>query len=280
MKFKKIYIEITNSCNFNCSFCFQTGRAKAFMSPEDFRAICQKIKPFTSYIYLHVLGEPLLHPRFEEILQIAAENELNVNITTNGSLIARKKEILLRNNVRQINISLHDAEENVEKDQLENYLKEILSYAKPAANQTYVNLRLWNSGEMASNDFNQFCVEKIRQHFPEGNTNLNESTKEKGIKLADHIFLQTAPRFEWPDGGEERSPKTRTCYALRDQIAILAEGTVVPCCLDADGNMNLGNVFEQDLGEILQSARAQKIRNGFINHKITEEFCKSCGFFI
>ncbi len=280
MKFKKIYIEITNSCNFNCSFCFQTGRAKAFMSPDDFRIICKKIKPFTSYIYLHVLGEPLLHPRFEEILKIAAENELNVNITTNGSLISRKKDILLRNNVRQINISLHDAEENIAQNELNEYLNDIFEYAKLAADNTYVNLRLWNAGETNSNEFNQYCTDKIKQHFPAVNTNLNESSKEKGIKLADHIFLQTAPRFEWPDGGENRSPETRTCYALRDQIAILAEGSVVPCCLDADGNMNLGNVFEQDLAEILGSTRAQKIRNGFINHKITEEFCKSCGFFI
>lgn len=280
MKFKKIYIEITNSCNFNCSFCFQTGRAKAFMSPDDFRIICKKIKPFTSYIYLHVLGEPLLHPRFEEILQIAAENELNVNITTNGSLISRKKDILLRNNVRQINISLHDAEENIAQNELNEYLNDIFEYAKSAADNTYVNLRLWNAGETNSNEFNQYCTDKIKQHFPSANTNLNESSKEKGIKLANHIFLQTAPRFEWPDGGENRSPETRTCYALRDQIAILAEGSVVPCCLDADGNMNLGNVFEQDLTKILGSTRAQKIRNGFINHKITEEFCKSCGFFI
>ncbi|NCB68750.1 MAG: radical SAM protein [Bacteroidia bacterium] len=250
------------------------------MSPDDFRIICKKIKPFTSYIYLHVLGEPLLHPRFEEILKIAAENELNVNITTNGSLISRKKDILLRNNVRQINISLHDAEENIAQNELNEYLNEIFEYAKLAADNTYVNLRLWNAGETNSNEFNQYCTDKIKQHFPSANTNLNESSKEKGIKLANHIFLQTAPRFEWPDGGENRSPETRTCYALRDQIAILAEGTVVPCCLDADGNMNLGNVFEQDLAEILGSTRAQKIRNGFINHKITEEFCKSCGFFI
>ena len=250
------------------------------MSPDDFRIICKKIKPFTSYIYLHVLGEPLLHPRFEEILQIAAENELNVNITTNGSLISRKKDILLRNNVRQINISLHDAEENIAQNELNEYLNEIFEYAKLAADNTYVNLRLWNAGETNSNEFNQYCTDKIKQHFPSANTNLNESSKEKGIRLANHIFLQTAPRFEWPDGGENRSPETRTCYALRDQIAILAEGSVVPCCLDADGNMNLGNVFEQDLAEILGSTRAQKIRNGFINHKITEEFCKSCGFFI
>lgn len=250
------------------------------MSPEDFRTICKKIKPFTSYIYLHVLGEPLLHPHFEEILQIAAENELNVNITSNGSLIARKQDILLRNNVRQINISLHDAEENIASENLEKYLNEILNYAILAANKTYVNLRLWNSGETASDKFNQICIEKIKEYFPEANTNLSESTKEKGIKLSDHIFLQTAPRFEWPDGGENRSPETRTCYALRDQIAILAEGTIVPCCLDADGNMNLGNVFEDDLEKILNSERAQKIKNGFINHKITEDFCKSCGFFI
>lgn len=242
--------------------------------------VCKKIRPYTSYVYLHVLGEPLLHPRFEEILKIAEENQLYVNITTNGSLISRKEEILIRQKVRQINISLHDAEENVAADKLDAYLDSILDYAVRASNQTYVNLRLWNAGEVESNEFNRYCIEMIKSKFTDTDINFSDSAKERGLKLAPHIFLQTAPRFEWPDGGENRSPENRTCYALRDQMAVLVDGSVVPCCLDADGNMVLGNIFNQDLGEILESERTHKIRNGFIQHKITEDFCRSCGFFI
>jgi len=250
------------------------------MTPAEFRLITQKIKPYTDYIYLHVMGEPLLHPGFEEMLMIAREAKLNVNITTNGSLINSKKSILLNNPIRQINISLHDAEENIPADQWEMYLQSVFDFAIEAAPATYINLRLWNAGVNESTAFNLFVLNKIAQQFGTSLNDLTVKEKDKGIKLAPHIFLQHAARFEWPDGEETRTGTTKTCYALRDQIAVLADGTVVPCCLDADAHLKLGNIFSSDLSEILSSERALKIRNGFINNKITEEFCKSCGFFI
>ncbi|MBP6355980.1 MAG: radical SAM protein [Paludibacter sp.] len=280
MKFKKIYIEITNSCNFDCSFCFKTQRTSRFMTPDEFRTVTEKIRPFTNYVYLHVLGEPLLHPKFNEILSIAEKASLNINITTNGGLIEKKKEILLQHSIRQINISLHDAEENVLPEKWSDYLNSVLEYATEASSKTYINLRLWNAGVNASTDFNRFCLEKIAFNYDKTIEEITLKGKDSGIKLSDHIFLQHAPRFEWPDGEKTRSEATKTCYALRDQIAILVDGTVVPCCLDGDGNMNLGNIFNSDLAEILHTERSLKIRNGFINNQITEEFCKSCGFFI
>lgn len=280
MKFKKIYIEITNSCNFACSFCFKTERAARFMTPEEFDVVLKKIKPFTNYIYLHVLGEPLLHPRFGEILSLAKKNGLFVNITTNGGLIPRKQEILFANPPRQINISLHDAEENIPESEWGNYLENVLDFSTKAASETYINLRLWNSGVCESENFNAFCTQKISRYFGLQYEELTKNEKDTGIKLSDHIFLQTAPRFDWPDGETKRNNQTKTCYALRDQIAILVDGTIVPCCLDADGAMSLGNIFTDNTEDVLNSERAQKIRNGFINQTITEEHCKTCGFFI
>lgn len=250
------------------------------MSPAEFKIIVDKIRPHTDYIYLHVLGEPLLHPKIEEILSIANAASLNINITTNGSLIPKKKDILLRQTIRQINISLHDAEENMPTEKWDDYLSSILDYAMSANDKTYVNLRLWNSGVESSIGFNHFCLDKIGDKFNKTHEELNLKGKDSGIKLTERVFLQHAPRFEWPDGEKERSEATKTCYALRDQIAVLAEGTVVPCCIDGDGNLKLGNLFTEELSDILQSPRAQKIRTGFINHTITENYCKTCGFFI
>lgn len=280
MKFKKIYIEITNSCNFACSFCFKTERAAQFMTPEEFTEVLQKIKPFTNYIYLHVLGEPLLHPRFSEILSLAKEYNIFVNITTNGGLLSRKREILLANPPRQINISLHDAEENITESLWGNYMENVLEFAKIAAPYTYINLRLWNGGSAKSTSFNTFCLKKITDFFEINSAEFIKHEKDTGLKLSDHIFLQTAPRFEWPDGETQRNEQTKTCYALRDQLAILVDGTIVPCCIDADGALKLGNIFTDNLAAVLNSERAQKIRNGFIQHTISEEFCKSCGFFL
>ena len=280
MTFKKIYIEITNSCNFNCSFCFKSERANKFMSVAEFEHIITSIRPFTDYIYLHVLGEPLLHPEFEKILSVAHEAKLYVNITTNGDLIKKRKEILLSQQVRQINISLHDAEENIKPEKWDEYLKTIFEYATEAASKTYINLRLWNSGVEESSAFNPFCIHKIAQQYDFQPNELILNGKDNGIKLANHIFLQHAPRFDWPDGERIRTGDKKNCYALRDHIAILSDGNVVPCCLDADAAINLGNIFTDDFKAILESERAQKIRKGFMNHTITEDFCKSCGFII
>lgn len=248
------------------------------MSAEEFQIVVDKIRPFTNYIYLHVLGEPLLHPQFVEILAIAEKANLNINITTNGGLIEKQKNILLKHSVRQINISLHDAEENIPADKWAGYLQSSLNFAVEAAEKTYICLRLWNSKNVDSVSFNEFFLKEIASKFNLSKDNLNDDTKGNGLKLADHIFLQRAPRFEWPDGKMEGTQTRKYCYALRDHIAILADGQVVPCCLDADANLKLGNIFTDNLSDILETERAKKIKKGFEQHKVVEPFCSTCGF--
>lgn len=248
------------------------------MSVEEFRLIVEKIRPFTNYIYLHVLGEPLLHPQLDEILTIAENAGLNINITTNGSLLERKKEILLKYSIRQINISLHDAEENIAKASWDEYLQTAIDFALLLAPTTYVCLRLWNTSNEKSADFNALCLEKIGLLFNQSSEQLNKETPGNGLKLADHIFLQRSPRFEWPDENQTGIQTTKTCYALRDHIAVLSDGQVVPCCLDADGNMRLGDIFTEDLSDILESKRAKDIKKGFEQRKVVESICATCGF--
>lgn len=250
------------------------------MSPDEFRKVVEKIRPFTDYIYLHVLGEPLLHPQLDEILTIAESAGLNINITTNGGLLERKKEILLTHSIRQINISLHDAEENIAPCNWENYLQTALDFATEIAPKTYVCLRLWNTSNETSAAFNTLCLDKIGLAFDLSTDALNEPTKGNGLKLAGHIFLQRAPRFEWPDEHKTGSQTIKNCYALRDHIAILADGHVVPCCLDADANMKLGNIFTQKLAIILETTRAKDIKKGFEQRKVVEPICATCGFMI
>jgi len=250
------------------------------MSPDEFRIVVEKIRSFTNYIYLHVLGEPLLHPQLNEILNIAETAGLNINITTNGGLLEQKQKILLAHSIRQINISLHDAEENINREKWENYLQSILNFTSEAAPSSYICLRLWNTSNESSTDFNTLCLNKISEKFGISQDDLHENTNGNGLKLAEHIFLQRAPRFEWPDEKKEGNQTQKNCYALRDHIAILADGQVVPCCLDADANMLLGNIFTDDLSDILQTQRAIDIKKGFEQRKVVEPICATCGFII
>jgi len=248
------------------------------MSVEEFKLVVEKIRPFTSYIYLHVLGEPLLHPHLDELLTVAERNGLNINITTNGSLLQQKKEILMNHTIRQINISLHDAEENIPSDKWDEYLDTALDFATVLSPTTYICLRLWNSTNEESAGFNELCLNKITSAFKLSSDTLNKETPGNGVKLADHIFLQRSPRFEWPDKDQSGEQTNKNCYALRDHIAILSDGQVVPCCLDADANMKLGDIFTEDLAAILETKKAKEIKKGFEQRKVVEPICATCGF--
>ena len=248
------------------------------MSLDEFRIVVEKIRPFTNYIYLHVLGEPLLHPQLDEILNIAETAGLNINITTNGGLLERKSDLLLKHAIRQINISLHDAEENIVPEKWKTYLQSALEFATEVAPNTYVSLRLWNSSNEASTEFNALCLNNIAEKFKLAIEFLERDLKGKGLKLSYHIFLLRAPRFEWPDKAKSGTQTRQTGDPLRDHISILADGQVVPCCLDADANLILGNIFTEDLSDILERKRAKDMKKGFEQHKVVEPFCATCGF--
>ena len=87
MRFSRCYLEITNRCNLSCSFCPKTKRPARTLSPAEFRLLAEKIRPYTDYLYLHVLGEPLMHPELETLLGICGELNFRVVITTNGTLL-------------------------------------------------------------------------------------------------------------------------------------------------------------------------------------------------
>jgi radical SAM protein with 4Fe4S-binding SPASM domain len=250
------------------------------MTPEEFQIVIDKIRPFTNYIYLHVLGEPLLHPQLNEILNIAQTASMHINITSNGGLLKQKQSILLHHNIRQLNISLHDAEENVVPEKWGEYLQNVLDFTTLAAPKSYICLRLWNSTNHESEPFNSLCLQLISEKFNIPDLGLVEPTRGNGIKLAEHIFLQRAPRFNWPDDKQQGTQTQKTCYALRDHIAILADGQIVPCCLDADATMRLGNIFTDELIDVVETTRAKNIKKGFEQRKIVEPICATCGFII
>lgn len=278
MKFKKIYIEITNTCNFACSFCYKSKRSKRNLSVEEFRFIANKLKPFTNYLYLHVMGEPLLHPHFEQILHIANEYSYKVNITTNGSLISKQQAVLLKYPPHQINISLHDLEENIPPEKLPELIQSFISFANSIADTTYINLRLWNRTDDTMSLFTKQCLELLQTELQLDESVFTNEHLLQGIHLRKHIYLQTAVRFDWPDVQAIPSDKSKTCYALKDHIAILSDGSVVPCCIDADAHLLLGNIFTDDLESMVKSEKALRMKKGFARKEAVEEFCKVCGF--
>lgn len=280
-RFKRIYVEITNICNMNCKFCVDTNRKKQSMSAENFSKIIDKIKGYTDYVYLHVKGEPLLNIELEEMLNILEKNNLMAVITTNGTLLEKKKDILKNSNcIYQINISMHSIEQNdLEEKNKKEYIEKIIDVANEISdrNKTYISYRFWNLRDINKIDKDRSILNQIARKY--GIEKLeNNINKKSFIKLDNNKFINLDTIFEWPSLNNEEISDTGSCYGLIDQIAILVDATVVPCCLDQNGDINLGNIFENTMEDILNSNEAKNIINGFKENRLTNELCKKCSF--
>ena len=260
--YKKVYVEITNTCNLSCNFCNNTKRDKKYMSLDEFKIILNKLEGYTKYLYFHILGEPLMHPNINAFINLASKNYY-VNITTNGYLI---KNIKNNKSIRQLNISLHSYNKKYNIS-LENYLNNIFDTIDILKKYTYISLRLWTK-------FKEYIevINYIKKRY-----NINFELKNN-IKLIDNIFLSINKEFIWPDLNNNIYNEYGKCYALKDHIGILSNGVVVPCCLDSNGIINLGNIFETSLDSIIKSSRYQHMLNGFKNNKKTELLCRKCNF--
>ena len=263
-RFKKIYIEITNGCNLNCDFCIKNKRINKFISIKEFKVLLNKIKDYTDYLYLHVLGEPILHPNINELIDIASFN-FKINITTNGYIINKIKD---NKNIRQLNISLHSFDDKYKvslKDYLDNIFNTIDELIK---NNTYISLRLW-----VKNKYNQDIIDYINNRY---NTYIKYDVENYTIN--SNLFINNFHEFIWPDLNNDTYEESGTCYGLIDHIGILVDGTIIPCCLDSRGDINLGNIYEDNLEDILESHKVKNIINNFKNNKKCEELCKHCKF--
>ena len=272
MRFQKVYLEISNICNLNCAFCPGTRRPKRAMTEADMAVLLPKLRPYTDFLYFHLMGEPLCHPRLGDFLELAHSHGFRVILTTNGTLLPRKQELLLSAPaLHKVNISLHAFEANDLSIPFRDYLEGCFRFGKAAEGKILVSYRLWNNG--GQDEKNDEILTVLESHFPTPWT-----PQRHGIRIGNRVFLEHGDKFDWPDLEAPDGGEGLFCHGLRDQIGILADGTVVPCCLDHEGDIALGNLFEQTLEEILESPRAKALYNGFSCRKATEELCRRCGY--
>ena len=272
MKFSKIYVEITNICNLNCSFCSKDNCPKEEMSLENFELILKKIKNYTKSIYLHVKGEPLLYSKLDELLTLCDNYNMKVKITTNGTLLKEKLEILNNHpSLKQLNISLHSENNNP------NYFQEVFETSDKIKNISIV-YRIWLLDNLNLDILSTKIVEKIIKYYKLDKSFMEEVKKNKNIKIKNNLYLDKDNYFNWPKEKKENSLTKGTCLGTRSHIAILVNGDVVPCCLDSGGILKLGNIFKEDLDTILNKELFQKINNGFKAQQVVASLCQTCDF--
>ncbi len=273
----KAFFEITNACNLSCSFCHGTRRRIRFVTEREFETAAVKLRPFCDYLYFHLMGEPLLHPLLPRFFDIAFELGFKVIITTNGTLLKDRGDVLLgAKSLHKVSVSLHAYEANALPCSVDEYLKDCFKFCSAAADKGIISvMRLWNVGGKES--LNDHIINEMHAFF-DGEDYREWQSIYSGYKLKDKVFLEWGKRFTWPDVEGEYFGSEHSCYGLRDQIGVLSDGTVVPCCLDAEGAIALGNIYTEELTYILSTPRALSLRSSFEKRCVKEPLCQRCGY--
>lgn len=270
-KYSRVYVEITNICNRSCSFCPGTTREKRIMTLDEFKKIINALVGITDYIYLHVMGEPLTHPELPQMISYATALGFKCAVTTNGSLLDDRGDELISSGAYKVNLSVHSFEGGEEEKHI-SYIDSLCRFADKASNAGVLTvLRLWNKGY--DGGMNDKTLDYVRERL-DGEWKWGA----RGVRIRHKLHLEYGDRFDWPDMEAEHISDSVFCYGLRDHFGILCDGSVIPCCLDREGAITLGNAFETPVREILTSERAESILHGFDRRCAVEELCKRCGY--
>lgn len=275
--YSRVYVEITNRCNMSCSFCHETKREPRRLSLGEFARIVGNLHGVTEYLYLHVLGEPLTHPMLATFIEYATKSGFKVAITTNGTLLDKMGEALILSGTYKVNISLHSFEEYGSFEAQKKYIESCVRFADEASQRGVLCvLRLWNKvceSDSIEEKLNEYTLSLLHEHFG------NEWTfGARGARIRNKLHIEFGERFEWPDENSCDLGERVFCHGFSDHFGILSDGTVIPCCLDADGAIPLGNIFETDIRKILSSERAVAIKDGFAKKRAAEELCRRCPY--
>ena len=283
MKFYRIYIELTNVCGLSCSFCPTKELPAKEMDLDFFESTLKQAKNYTKEIACHVVGDPLTQSNLSAYLDIIHKYGLKAMLTTSGYFLKKHShETLFHPCVKQINISLNSFNKNDTPLTFEQYIAPILALCQAKLErkeELFINLRVWNLDEMMSErTFNETLFEKLSNAF---NVILDLDTiykeRPKSIRLASKILVHFDNYFEWPSL-QNKNYGHGTCQGLQSHIAILASGKVVPCCLDCDGIIELGDLHDNMLDDILSSKRSVSMLKGFKEGKAVEELCQKCSY--
>jgi len=284
VKFHRAYVEVTNVCGLSCTFCPPKLHPTMTMELPFFKKVVEELTPYTDEIAFHVMGDPMVLSNLGEYLDIAHMHGLKVMITTSGFYLdSARREALFHPSIRQVNISLNSFNKNSVSRSFESYMEPILELCDEKLlreKDFFINLRVWNLDEEESEKgFNEKLFERLERHFTlvEGSLISQINGERQSIRLDSKILLHFDRYFEWPSLNNAVIGDGY-CQGLSKQIAVLSDGRVVPCCLDSEGIVELGNLRETNLGKILTSKRSSAITDGFSKGICSEELCQKCSY--
>lgn len=243
------------------------------MTVAEFHQILREVDSYTDYIYLHVLGEPLLHPDLDEILSLCDQYHKKVILTTNATLLKSRLSALQHACLQTLNVSLHSYYEHRQKD----YLANIFECAKVLSRSgVHVNYRFWQLQDGSLNEEMEALLKEVLVHYE-----IKEPLTYRSLlrfDLAPYTHLHFDALFEWPSLSHAFVGDRGRCYGMKSMCAILCDGTLVPCCLDSKGDISFGNVLETPFSELMKSERFVTMEKQLSNGRFNEALCQRCAY--
>ena len=216
---KITHLELTNYCNANCWFCSHSKmtRPKGFLSLDTVKKAIEVMKRYKqTSISLHLLGEPLLHPKLIEIIELFKENDIKVFFATNGKLLTNEltDKLININNMYGINISMDYF----------NPEKEAEYFIEKAENIEVIISMIGANTDRSERDY-------LRKKWG----------KHLRIKRVGNWSNKTSIR------NEMFGSKNMKCfYTKRNLFVVLWDGRVASCCGDYDGMNVFGKLKDID----------------------------------
>ena len=139
-----------------------------------------------------------------------------------------------------------------------------------------VSLRLWNIDKGIDNNYDVY--EFLKNKYELSSSLFEKIKNDDKVKIRKNLYLNKDRVFVWPNINNDYYSEFGKCYGTRSHIGILSDGTVVPCCLDGDGVIRFGNIYEDEFESIINSKLFKEIKEGFIHNKKVCELCRKCSF--
>ncbi len=318
-KFQRIHLELTNRCNFSCVFCpdAKMTRRRGLMDEGLAKSALDQISrlDLAEKVTFHVMGEPLLHPGFFNILDHAGRLNIRVGLTTNGALLVPETiRRIAERDLHQIDISLQTPQRDsfaatrgtrVDFDRYRERLLDLLTACAVRPSPPIFKIRIMTTrfaGRMRDQlgipDFlgtadalRETILEwtrLVRERLKTGPTDSEDLQRRikritiygwNVIEISPKVFIETYVLTDWGNAfGQDTIIEAGHgyCFGMRDHFAILYSGDVVLCCVDFDGRTSIGNLAQSSLLDILNSPELESIMKGFKKGRLIHPYCRRC----